>query len=214
MMGSMKMLLAASAVAAMPGLASAAILDFTKDGSLTGTFRGIGYTVTGAPYAANQNQEFDGDASDVLAPLALENDGIGIGAGRGTSPDEIAFAELLTITFDSAVKLTGAYFLDLFEAQGGDSEEVAIITGDGVAGELTFDAFQVYPGTGYAEGTFENALFGTVFTFTAAPTNDGVAEPDYALAGLQIAPIPLPAGALLLGTGLAAFGAAKRRKKA
>ncbi|MBM9595575.1 VPLPA-CTERM sorting domain-containing protein [Roseitranquillus sediminis] len=203
-----KKLVTAAALAVLPGMASAAILDFTAAGSLTGTFQGVGYTVTGSPRAANQRQNFDGDASLVLAPLALEKDGIGVG------DDEISFGEIVTITFDRTVTIRDIYFLDLFESPSTREEEVAIVTGDDVPGVLTFGAFERYPGTGYAEASLAGGLRGSVFTFTSSFTNDSVGRPDYALAGLNLAPIPLPAGGLLLVSGLALAGGIARRRKA
>ena len=190
--------------------ANAALIDFTADDSLSGSFRGINYTVTGSPVQPNLTQEFDGDAADVAAPLALENDGIGI------DDDEVAFSEMVTVTFDRDIVLTGVHFLDLFESPVGGEEEVAEVTSGAITGELTFDALQPYSpdGTGYAQGDFVDPLVGSVFTFTAAPTNDNQGDPDYALAGLEVAPIPLPAGALLLLTGVGALAAGRRWKKA
>jgi hypothetical protein len=45
-----------------------------------------------------------------------------------------------------------------------------------------------------------------VFTFTAENSNDLEGDPDFALAGLEIAPIPLPAGTLPLGTAILGLG--------
>lgn len=189
--------------------ASAALLDFTANGSLSGTLaNGIGYTVTGTPVAPNQDQAFDGNAANVLAPLALENDGIGI------DDDEVAFSQSIIITFTAPVKITKAYFLDLFQTPGGSAEEVADISVNGGGVNYTVGAIEPYTpgGTGYAELTFSPAAFGSMFTFTAESTNDDEGDPDYALAGLEVAAIPLPAGVLLMGTALAGFGLVRRRK--
>ena len=60
---------------------------------------------------------------------------------------------------------------------------------------------------------------GRVFTFASAPGedfNDQQGDPDYALASLEIvavAPVPVPAGAILLGSALAGFAGIARRRK-
>lgn len=192
---------------------SAAVLDFTDDDvMLSGTFQGANYVVTGLPDAPNRRQRFDGDASLVSANLDLENDGIGI------TDDEVSyldtFSESITVTFDRDVTLIGVHFLDLFEDPGDDSEEVAILTVDGVGVTLTFGALQPKTGNnpGYAFGSVDS-ITGREFIFTAGETNDQFAEPDYSLAALQIAPIPVPAAGLLLLGGLGALGVAKRRKR-
>ena len=141
-------------------------------------------------------------------PLALENDGLGIIDDEITGP----FAQSITIEFDSAVTLIGFYALDLFEAPGGASDEVAILNGTTYA---PTNPLEVYgsnpPNTGFAAFS-TGPITDTIFTFQSGGTNDNQGEPDYSLAALRIAPVPLPAGALLLGTALAGLGFARRRK--
>jgi hypothetical protein len=57
-------------------------------------------------------------------------------------------------------------------------------------------------------------LIGDTFTFWADNTNDDVADPDVALAALRIAPVPLPASALLLLGAVGGLAAVRRKKTA
>ncbi len=192
--------------------ANAALLDFTDNATpfATGPFASTQYTVSGLPKSPNRNQSFDGDASLVSAPLALDNDGIGIG------DDEITYrtpsTELLTVRFDDTVRLTGVHFLDLFEAPDSATEEVAMVTVDDKPIVLTFGAFQRKMGDnpGYAFASTD--VTGRTFRFSVLSTNDAYGDPDYALAALDVAPVPVPAAGLLLVGAIGALGATRRRR--
>lgn len=199
--------------------ASAAIIDFTDNSiytsrsgsSATGTIDGIGFTVTGSlprlTFAANGPGPIGG--------LAGENDGIGLG------DDEIGGTEFLTVTFDREVSLLAASFLDFFSASSGDAEEALVFTGTTpAAGNLvtTFLATQAIGGGRPGFGTFALLTSGTAFTFATSAHNDGIGVGDYALAALEVEerlmpplPVPLPAAAGLLVTGLFLFRPLRRR---
>ena len=207
----MRNLLAAATVAALStvGAASAAVIDFTANSTPnSGTIAGgVSYALTTAPTAPVRNT---GDAPGPIGALLGQNDGVGVGAGN----DEISFpGESATLTFSSAVTISALYFLDLFRNPTGSPDaEVVSVTADGGTASM-FVAQEDFPGTGY--GAFTGlSLTGTVFVFAPMQTNDGVGRPDFALGGLDVAPVPLPAGVLLLGTALAGFGMARRRARA
>jgi hypothetical protein len=204
--------LALAGVLAFAGVtsASAALLDFTDSsvGFPAGSIGGVTYTVTGVPIAPKLTVGAPGPI-DVLAG---ETDGIGI------RNDEITFpGEYVVIEFSKAVTIRAAYFLDLFFKAGSggvliDSEQANITVG-AVPGAI--DAFLVAQtadniGFGALTGL---SLKGTTFTFFAGPGQDD-SSGDFALAALDVAPIPLPAGALLIGTAFGAFGLLRRRKRA
>lgn len=205
--------------------ASAASLDFTSystfdslsNAGASGVFNGVGWTITPTPAGALSFGEFvNAPKVTPFAPLAAEFDGLGVN-NPNRPDDEITFPfELLTIVFDEEVTITGLYFLDLYTTQVGfvfQSLEAAMLEADGAPAGM-FGATQTpnnqNPGLGVFTGL---SITGTTFVFSAAAGNDGLGNPDYALAGIDLAPIPLPAGALLLGGALLGMGALRRRNK-
>lgn len=188
--------------------ASAALLDFTDNTvGLTGSIAGAGYTVTGFPTDPKQTVGAPGPTGVLLG----ENDGLGI------KNDEITFpGEYVVITFTKAVTIKAAYFLDVFFAASNPRDtESAIITKGALPGAIDAAVAASVPtseGVGYAE-ILGVTLKGTTFTFWAGPGTDDNSA-DVALAAIEVAPIPLPAGALLIGTAFGAFGLMRRRKRA
>jgi len=187
--------------------ANAALIDFTAPsaGAIAGNvINGAGWTLEGFGGQLNYANNAPGAAA---SPLAGNNDGLGIADDEATSGQ----SQFYTITFDRAVTITGLYFLDLFIDPNNGVAEQAVVTGDAAGAfdalvDTSSDAF------GFAEYT-GLALAGTTFTFTPANTNDNLGDPDFALAGItfETAPIPLPAGVVLLGGALAGLGFARRK---
>jgi hypothetical protein len=197
---------------------AASTIDFTDSGSYTftpaaatGSTDGIGWTLDSVPDTSvlTISGPYDGDAAPAT-PLALENDGIGVLMTTEVD-DEVTFpAESLTMTFDAAVEVTGFYFLDLF------GDETVTIYADGELVPLT-----VVNATSVA---FDNSIGGytyyalgatvTSLTFVPGSLNDNAGNPDFALAGIDIAAVPVPAAGLLLLTALGGLGLARRRKTA
>jgi hypothetical protein len=144
------------------------------------------------------------------SPLKFKYDGIGI------KDDEVTYpTESLVMTFSTAVDVEGLYVLDLF----GDETVTVYANGDANTGISlgTFGGAQPAVGDiygGYAYFAISSDVDVTSLTFVPGAKNDNAGKPDFALAGLVIAPIPLPAAGLLLLGGLGALGAAKRRRKA
>jgi hypothetical protein len=213
--------LSLAAVVTMAGAmgAAAATIDFTDNGSYTfnptsatGTTDGIGWTLDSTPNTSvlTNSQAYDGVAAPATS-LALENDGIGVLLTRETD-DEVTFpAESLTMTFDGAVGVTGFYFLDLF----GD-ETVTIYADGDLVTPLTIVSATSAAGDNSIGGYTYYALNATVTSLTFVPGagNDNAGNPDFALAAIDLAAIPVPAAGLLLLTALAGLGLARRRKTA
>jgi hypothetical protein len=220
-------LLTALAGTILAGAASAAqVVDLTDPSSYDiartnvlakGTLdNGVTWSIT-SPSGPLTYTAFDG----IDTPLKDELDGIGINDDEVTNTVAVQGTdELLFLEFSQAVNVTGFHFLDLFETPGSgdDEQEMALVwVGQlGTAGgpDFMFGADEAFaaPRSGYSFGTAD--AFSNLFTFAASTGNDGVAFPDFALAGfnVEMQPIPLPAGALLLGTALAGFGAVARRR--
>lgn len=217
--------LAASALMATG--ASAAVIDFTAAGTgLNGSLGGgVTWTMTGVPVAPNNDQGFDGNPNPPsfigqTFDLAFDTDGFGI------RDDEIATipggaVQSITLSFFKdgeafEANILGFAFLDLFKLEG-DAGESAILTVDagssaGDTETLMFNPANGVPNGGYAEITGLN-LFASQITFTAGAINDNRGVADGALAALQIAAVPLPAGGLLLLTALGGVAALRRRRK-
>ena len=201
--------------------ASAGFIDFT-DAAAYGV-RSAGMSAGSAGFAdwtvsdsddSLTYTSFDGNDSD-LGPLKGDYDGIGLG------DNEISFGQTLTVSFDRPVLVSGFYFLDLFTARDAGSKEIArIYLGTDTSGTplSVYDAPDsqiVGNDSGFRFGSLRSPVSATDLTFTVSVENDKAGIADYALAGIvEITPAPLPAGAILLGSGLLAFGSFMRRRKA
>lgn len=219
----LKTTVAAAALTAFGTVASAGIIDFTDDTTGTsGAIDGIGWTLTVVPGPLNQNEGGPNGAAPTQE-LVGDNDGIGIG------DDEISFPrQYATLEFEEEVTITSVYWLDLFISEVSNElpllvafddtpvrqeREIGFIgLGEGIGTAEDSFVAQVLDGQDFGYGKFATEVTGKVFSFWVNDTNDGQGNPDAALAAVEIAPIPLPAGIFLLGGALAGLGLARRRK--
>ena len=195
--------------------ASASVIDFTRASTgTTGTILGgtVNWTMT-ANGVLNNSQAFDGKTTPVGSPLSFQTDGYGVGAKDDEITTTPKSQEIITLTFDKATLIDAIYFLDLFVARVGGSKEVGVATFDGLTQVLLTATDLANTGSGYVAATFAPIL-ATVVTFTVLDSNDAYGYADGALAGVGIAPVPVPAAGLLLVGGLGGLAALRRRKKA
>ncbi len=202
----------AVAVAMTTGAASALVLDFTS--SATGTSgdlgRGVTWSLTANGGALNSSQAFDGamTTSSASEELAFELDGVGVG------DDELSNSasgmQELVLSFSAPVEVTGIAFLDLFIDSSRPAGESGMVTANGSTQSIAAQSAVGVNG-GFAE------LFATFVTdqlvFSVDTSNDGIGVADGSLAAVYLAPVPLPAGGLLLLGALGGLGIARRRKK-
>lgn len=190
--------------------AAAATIDFTAGSNTSGSVGGIGWNLVAR--AGDTITFEERDAPGPIGPLAGMNDGVGL------NDDEISEGgEYLTIVFDQAVRLTGFWTLDLFRdgSNDVDPETAQLFLGSTPTGTpvASLRGTEVYTRGALGFGFLGDLnIAGTTFTFNELDgVNDGKGVGDFALAGIEIAPIPLPAGGLLFGTGLMALGLMRRR---
>ncbi len=134
--------------------------------------------------------------------LKCDQDGVGVNDDEITAPS-VRAAESITITFGKAVTIGALFFLDLFQ-----NEAATVATS---AGDL-FTVAAPSPLNNSGAKKVDVHLAGvTSITFSAAnpPAGDDTTN-DYALAGVSI--VPLPAGIVLLLTGIGGIGFAGRRR--
>ena len=214
---------AGAVTGAVIGLGSAAanayIIDFTdaNTGSTGSIFGGsVSWTMT-ASGPLNNSQAFDGtaNAGTNAAGLALDTDGYGV----GNYDDEVTtFAngtqEWIRVSFSAPVLVDALYFLDLFVARDGSSQEVAMASINGGFPIVSTYATDVFGNNrpGFASSTFAPILVSDIF-FTIMSTNDNIGFADGALAGIGLAPVPVPAAGLMLLGGLGGLAALRRRRK-
>lgn len=199
--------------------ANAGVIDFTSastghSGVLQG---GVTWTMT-ASGMLNNSQAFDGVATAATnaSGLAFETDGYGV----GKKDDEITTypngkQEWIKVTFSAPVLVNALYFLDLFIAADGSSQEIANASINGGFPVVGVYASDVYNRTnpGFAAATFKPISVSEIF-FTVLSSNDNVGFADGALAGIGLAPVPVPAAGLLLLGGLGGLAAVRRKRKA
>ncbi|MGB3313959.1 MAG: VPLPA-CTERM sorting domain-containing protein [Albidovulum sp.] len=197
--------------------ADAYVIDFTKAGTgSSGTlFNGsVTWDMT-ASGVLNNSQSFDGNVAPTGTGLSFETDGYGVGA----HDDEITnYAnnkmEWIKVTFSAPVLVNAIAFLDLFQAPDRSSMEVGQASINGGSPIISLYATDI-AGTG-APG-FVGASFAAISVteifFTVLSSNDNYGFADGALAGIGLAPVPVPAAGLMLLGGLGGLAALRRRRK-
>lgn len=211
----MRKFAAAAVIAAGASSAHAVTIDFTDtsiwvDGASTQVVNGA--TVSLASNAAPIVSDVAG-APGPVGPLLGLSDGLGIGNDEVTTfPNK---TQAITVTFSGKkVRVIGLYFLDTFIADDGTNLESVVAEFSG--GEIvTTDAIAPNSeGVGFVSTFFEPITAETVRFTASADGNDNIGQPDFALAGIEIAVIPLPSSALLFISALVGMGALSRKRRA
>jgi hypothetical protein len=207
--------------------AMATLLDFTDSSIISslssisngysGTIDGVGFTLTSDDGTVNFNESYDGSSSNGCQStggvLKCDTDGAGI------TDDEITGVQvsdqILTLTFDSVVSLSGFYFLDLYINPKNGAREQATISLDGALFS-TVNAIGVAGDGGYAD-LLTTPILAQTIQFTAVDNSsywdDNNNDYSFAGADVSVSSVPEPHTILLLGAGLVGMAGVKRFKK-
>ncbi len=216
-MKSVKMLLAATAIVATATAAHAVTIDFGSNKTQTGietgaslSFSNGGYTVTAtasetsgintATIAATVRATGTTTADPAALPPANEG-GLGVISTEDSnqSIESAGVGEILLLTFNTAVRITGISFSRVESDQFG--ADTAYFTVDGsLAGTQAIAA--------YGWPSFLPTDFvGTVLGIGAVGAND-----EFKVRAVEVSPVPVPPALVLLASGLAGMGALARRR--
>lgn len=176
----------------------AALIDFTDGSWNTAIAAGGGTSATIGNVtltAAGGNLTFNGSSAE-RAGCAAGQPGNGLtcdGDGIGIRDDEITQggAQSITISFLDPVTVSNIFLLDLFDSEG--SGEIAVIDGQAYS-DPAFNTDN--PGGFFATGFSGQNLTSIVLTGNLDCFS------DYALAAIEISPVPLPGAMLLFGSAL------------
>ena len=184
----------------------ATLIDFTDSSWQTAINTGSSNTATigDITLTANiGNLTFNaGDNGGCLAGqptngLTCDGDGIGI------YNDEITEGgnQIITVDFAQAVNISNIFLLDLFASE--QTGEIAIINGEQYSGD------NLLAGGFYATGFTGQGITQLIFSGNYDLFS------DYAVAGIEVAAVPLPGAVVLFGTALLGFfGVNAGRKRA
>lgn len=193
--------------------AQATLIDFTDKSwqdainSGAGTLATIGnvtLTASGGDFSFNGGYSERSGCNNSAGGSLLKCNGDGI----GISDDEIRQGgnQKITVSFtDGPVNIENIYFLDLFANDNGtDNDEIAVMSIG--SNNYTYTAVSDLVGGFYNTGFSEQGISSIMFSGNL----DGFS--DYALAGIEISPVPLPGAAILFGSALLGFFGFKRRR--
>jgi hypothetical protein len=135
----------------------------------------------------------------------LKGDGDGLGVLGIDDTDEVNHDETLTVSFDNPLKVLNIYVLDLFNQEVVDYSFDSGSFSSSEFGNASWGFLEI-------ETLSNNLTSNIVFSVNNDGSGDD-ADHDYAVAGINIAPVPEPATMLLFGTGLLGLAGLRLRKK-
>ena len=158
-------------------------------------------------FNGSASEQYGCNASSAIHDLACFGDGIGV------RNDEISRSEKLLIEFAEAVDVTKIYLLDLFGAERTGEKAIIINSNDvnkTVTGAVDLNGNSI-PG-GFFSVEY-SVIEGKGLTSILLQGYQNCFS-DFALAGLEIAPspVPVPGAAILFGSALLGFFGFKRRR--
>ncbi len=197
------------------------ILDFTStavrdavQAPTTGEVAFAGTTATISTTGGSLSWTGQDGSTCASPPLACQLDGIGV------RDDEISGGtqEEIRISFGSSLTLNAIYFLDLFTATNGQSQEQADFSwGGGTSGAGSSSVFADINETpngdsGYLMHLLPNLNVAWIsFTSPAISPGDNLGVNDFSVAAISV--VPLPAALPLYGSALAILGFLGWRRK-
>jgi len=205
----------------------AALLDFTdmdvlnalqKSGSgsnttYSGTIDNVAFTLssTAGVLKKHKDRQYDGSSNIGCqsggGPLKCDKDGLGVDNDEITGYSSTAARETITINFAKAVSISDFYVLDLYQGQRREQAQIILesynfllaataSSGDGGFGHLSLPAPLITDKVVFAAPYFSG--------------DDG--NNDFAIAGLALTPVPLPAAGWLFLSGLAGLAWVRKKK--
>lgn len=206
----------AAAMAVAPS-GNAAVIDFTSasTGHSGTVYSGAVTWTMSANGMLNNSQKYDGayvSSAAASTGLSFQTDGYGVGKDDDEITSSARKREVIEVSFSKPVLVNAIYFLDLFVSKNGESREVgnASFSGGLLVSATAADVFGK-GAPGFAAATLK-PIWTTFIRFSVRDSNDMAGFADGALAGVGLAPVPVPAAGGLLLAGLGGLAALRRRR--
>lgn len=207
------------AMAFSAAVSNAAVIDFTSASTgHTGTIAGslVTWSMT-SNGVLNNSQAFDGSTAPSVPGLSFQTDGYGVGKNDDEITTTATKQEWINVSFSAPVLVNAFYFLDLFISKDLQTWELLKLRSTAARRirsprpTLSLATRKTVLRASLASRSSRSTQRRSASPFSS---NDAYGFADGALAGIGLAPIPVPAaGALMLG-GLGGLAALRRRKKA
>ncbi|SMF56101.1 PEP-CTERM protein-sorting domain-containing protein [Alteromonadaceae bacterium Bs31] len=188
--------------------ANAVLIDFTDENWATSA---PGVTVTANPDQLTFNQRDRGGCvlGQSYHNLACDGDGIGVVNDEISEIGNNNVHQSITVDFGRAVNVSNVFLLDLFASERGERADLRQIGEIAVIDGITFQAVA----GGYNVGGFWDTGFSAAGITSLKFTGYNDLFSDYAIAAIEVSPVPLPGSLVLMGSVLMGLGMYRRKKK-